>query len=366
MIAESYRREIQYCTFCPKMCRFVCPTAIAEARETVTPTGKQTLLYLVQQEAVPLDTEAVQTFQQCTGCGLCTEYCDHDIDVYPVMREARAEGARRGVVTPEARNVLDNYLQYGNPYGNLTPAYLNRVGARILRQAQVFYVPDVSAIARRPEALDAVLLVLEKLHQENVALWPGPMLGSGYLLHTLGFDDEFRAHAKAFADVARGARTLVFASPHDAETVRKHYPAAGAQLEAEVLTEAEWLLRILAHQDVPGQSARRVLYHDPCSLGRGLGVYDAPRRIIEAVNGSPALEFSWSGAESKCCGWGGGYAFTVPESAKIVARNRIDEAVEQTPDEIVTGSTSCAVQLLSAAGHSMPVFDLMTWLAVRL
>jgi Fe-S oxidoreductase len=366
VIAEEFKRETEYCTFCPKMCRFVCPTAIAENRETVTPTGRQTLLYLIQRGGAELDSEAAAVFHQCTGCGLCTEYCDHDIEVYPVMLSARAAAVKEGIVLPQTRHVLDNYLQYGNPYGNLLPAYLNKVGQRLLREAQIFYVPDVTAVARNQASLDATLRVLEKLGAENVALWPGPMLCSGYNLHALGFEDEFRAHAVAFAEVAAGARTLVFASPHDALTVTQHYPEHGVKLDSRVITESEWLDEMIGKRQIASQTQRRVLYHDPCAQGRGLGQYEAPRRIITRINGVAPLEFSWNRNESKCCGWGGGYAFTVPESAKVIARQRIEEAVEETPDEIVTASPSCAGQLQAAGSSSVPVYDLMSWLAMRL
>lgn len=366
MIAEKFHQETEYCTYCPKMCRFVCPTAIAESRETVTPTGRQTLLHLIQQGAAGLDKEALSVFHQCTGCGLCTEYCDHDIEIYPIMESVRSAAVASGVEIPEGQNVRDNYQQFGNPYGNLLPTYANKVGARLLQQAQILYVPDVTSLARSPSSLDSALTVLQYLEADNVAFWPGPELSSGYNLLSFGYTEDFKAHAQAFARTAEGAGTLVFASPHDAHTVRERYPEFGISIRARVLTEAEWLSERLDEIDIVPRKTRQVLYHDPCTLGRGLGQYEGPRRIIARVNGVAPLEFPWSGQESKCCGWGGGYAFAVPESAKDVARARIEEATELRPDEIVTASPSCAAQLGMAGGYNIPVYDLMTWLAMRL
>lgn len=366
MIVEKYKRETEFCTFCPKMCRFVCPTGIAEARETVTPTGKQTMLYLVQRGAAALDADAADVFYHCTGCGLCTQYCDHGIEVYPVMEAARAEAVTAGVVLPAAQRVFENFRLYGNAYGNLLPLYAAKAGRRILREAQVFYVPDASAVAHNADHVDTILDVLDRLSADNVAMWPGPMLSSGYELLTLGFTEAFVKHAAAFAETAAAARTLVFASPHDAETVSRRYAEFGVKVGAELLTETRWLKRAVVAAGITGGKQRRVLYHDACTLGRGLGEYEEPREIISLVNGGAPLEFAWNREESKCCGWGGGYAFTNPESAKAVARARIDEALEQPFDEIVAASPSCALQLAQAGGRSTPVYDLMSWLSERL
>ena len=50
----------------------------------------------------------------------------------------------------------------------------------------------------------------------------------------------------------------------------------------------------------------KAVYHDPCRLGRRLGVFDEPREVLASIPGLELLEFERSRKNSLCCGGGGG------------------------------------------------------------
>ncbi|MEW6058031.1 MAG: (Fe-S)-binding protein [Bdellovibrionota bacterium] len=92
--SKRYRRDPQACFYCPEMCRFSCPTAETLRTNAITPRGKMSLLHLTERgysdENVAGDSVSRQWFlEQCTGCGRCTEYCVHEVDVASNLREER-------------------------------------------------------------------------------------------------------------------------------------------------------------------------------------------------------------------------------------------------------------------------------------
>lgn len=78
----------------------------------------------------------------------------------------------------------------------------------------------------------------------------------------------------------------------------------------------------------------KITYHDPCHLGRQMGVYDEPREVIRSL-GYEILEMELSRLESFCCGGGGGVKSNEPELSNKIAKDRISQA-EKTGAKILT------------------------------
>ena len=105
----------------------------------------------------------------------------------------------------------------------------------------------------------------------------------------------------------------------------------------------------------------RVAYHDPCDLGRGMGVYDQPRRVIEAIPGVELVELELNRDRSTCCG-GGGLLFTIePELSVEIALEKIErEVVPLGVDCLATACPTCRRVLSYAAeraGSGVEVVD---------
>ena len=86
---------------------------------------------------------------------------------------------------------------------------------------------------------------------------------------------------------------------------------------------------------------RKVTYHDPCYLKRGLGVYNEPRRLLER-EGFEVVEMAGSDA---CCGFGGDIVLRYPELSNSVLQRKLDSIEASGADIVVTNCTPCILQL---------------------
>ncbi|MCB9549031.1 MAG: (Fe-S)-binding protein [Myxococcales bacterium] len=97
---DAHRAAVDLCTYCPKLCRWACPVAEAECRETSTPWALMTRVDDVMTGRAPLDAESAEMLAHCTGCGRCQTACKHGNDVATVLQTARAEARLAGVAPP--------------------------------------------------------------------------------------------------------------------------------------------------------------------------------------------------------------------------------------------------------------------------
>jgi Fe-S oxidoreductase len=112
---------------------------------------------------------------------------------------------------------------------------------------------------------------------------------------------------------------------------------------------------------VTREGTEPVRYHDTCALGRGLGVYDGPRAVLERALGRPPDEFDAQRERARCSGAGGLLTVTMPKVSKAIADARIDEHLQSGAGRVVT---SCAGSLLAFRRRArIKVDDLVTWIA---
>lgn len=127
---------------------------------------------------------------------------------------------------------------------------------------------------------------------------------------------------------------IVTTDPHSFNTLRNEYPAFG--LNKPVMHYTELLATLLFSGTVdPEPLGKRVTYHDPCYLGRYNRIFDAPREVLAAL-GCELIEMPRHGANSFCCGAGGGRIWMDDSSlAERPSVNRIKEAVSIGVDYFV-------------------------------
>ncbi len=146
--------------------------------------------------------------------------------------------------------------------------------------------------------------------------------------------------------------TLVTSCPICLRVFREEYNLEGI----EVIHHTEYIDRLISTGRLKVNPARgsSFTYHDPCELGRGSGIYDAPRRVIESLG--VLCEAKHNRADSLCCG--SSLANTVINDAQQVkiAASLTDELVATGADTIVTSCPLCKKAMVRTS--TTPVKDI--------
>jgi Fe-S oxidoreductase len=143
-------------------------------------------------------------------------------------------------------------------------------------------------------------------------------------------------------------KKIVTNCPHCFNTIKNEYPQFGGHYE--VVNHTDFLLSLIEQGKLApkGEARGKVTYHDSCYLGRYNNIYDSPREILKRIPGVSLLEMKRSGANSFCCGAGGGKIW-MEEEAPRVNWNRFDEAASLNPDTIATACYFCTTMFDDAA-----------------
>lgn len=313
------QREYAYCTACPKLCRFSCPVAEAERRETVTPWGKMEVGHQLETQARPLDASSAEAVYACTGCMRCTQHCRHENHVAPALVALRAEAVRAEVAPPAVKQLADRFAAHGSPYATSLREAAVKAGMR----EEGTYFPGCTALVKEPQVVADALKAAEHV---GLPLHVSPVSARccGYPLYAAGHLAAFRAHAELFAQAARGLPSLVVGDPGCAFTLSKLYPELGVELPEVKLWVDEVSKRLAQHVD--GKPVQlEASYHDPCHLGRGLGRYEAPRAILQhALGGASFREARDNRQDAGCSGAGGILPLTHPETSLEIARREAE------------------------------------------
>lgn len=143
---------------------------------------------------------------------------------------------------------------------------------------------------------------------------------------------------------AYNVQKIVTACPHCFNTLKNEYPGLGGTYEVIHHTQlinqllAEGKVKIKGGGDFKG---KKITFHDPCYLGRGNDVYEAPREVLQKLD-AELVEMKRCKQKGFCCGAGGAQMFKEAEPGKKeVNVERTEEALELKPNVIATGCPFC-------------------------
>ena len=357
------QQELAACLQCG-YCIAVCEAHEQTPWESVTPRGK--IYYLKQLTSaggmdkvlgreVALSPYFVDAMYKCTGCGNCEVVCHANIPLVEFWETVRKwivdEGAgpmsaHKGM----AKKVGEVHNPYGEPpskRGDWWPAEVERSDA-----PDVLFFAGCTGAYRQQTLPQTGVRVLARAGVKINMLGTeeyccsSPLLRTGTHKHSLECAEKVVEGADGM-----GAKDMVMTCSGCYKTVSTDFGKFYAKTGQNVYHFSQYVERLITERKLPlnHEFKAKVTYHDPCHMGRHMGVFDAPRNVLKKIKGIELVEMERAKENSRCCGAGGGYKSQYNDMAVNIAAERVRDAEETGADILVTCCPFCVVNLTQGA-----------------
>jgi Fe-S oxidoreductase len=142
-----------------------------------------------------------------------------------------------------------------------------------------------------------------------------------------------------------GAKTLLFSCAECMSAFKDLYPKYGFTVNLELKHMSQFLAEKIESGDLelndPDQS---LTYQDPCRLGRHMGIYDEPRKVLQSNGSNLFTEMKQSSKGSLCCGvsaW-----MNCDTTSKSIQKERLKQAKDTGADVLAVACPKCKIHLV--------------------
>ncbi|MCL2295739.1 MAG: heterodisulfide reductase-related iron-sulfur binding cluster [Methanomassiliicoccaceae archaeon] len=369
------QQELAACLQCG-YCISVCEAHNQTPWESVTPRGK---IYYLRQlsnagstdkllgREVSLSPYFVDAMYKCTGCGNCEVVCHANIPLVEFWETVRKWMVDEGVGPMSAhKGMAAKVGEVHNPYGEPPSKRGDWWPAEVERSStpDVMFFAGCTGAYRQQNLPQIGVRVLARAGVKVNTLGSEEWCCSSPLLRTGTHKYSLECAEKVVEGTdGAGAKDMVMTCSGCYKTVSTDFGKFYAKTGQNVYHFSQYVEKLIAERKLPlnHEFKAKVTYHDPCHMGRHMGVFDAPRNVMKKIKGLELVEMERSRENSRCCGAGGGYKSQYNDLAVNIAAERIRDAEETGAEILITCCPFCVVNLTQGAkkiGSKIKIMDL--------
>lgn len=318
------RLQVYSCPSCG-VCIDACPMSAVKANT------RDTTVYLNRQIKRYNERRIEEISDKCLLCGKCTAVCP--VGVQGDRLRIAQRSIRKYNISQDYSNIDTNSLK--NQLNNFVITENNFV-SDIHNQKVLYFAGCMTSLT--PMIMKSMTSLLKKagvnygiMDKDGGICCGRPMLMAGRI------DQAMELVAKNTEIIKEsGADILLLSCPICYKIFKEKYALEGI----EILHHTEYIDRLIKEGRLKvRKSEKSYVYHDPCELGRGCGIYDQPRNVVSSAG--ELVEAEKNGKESICCGGSLGSLTLSFDKRKALTENALKNLTIASPDEVITACPLC-------------------------
>jgi Fe-S oxidoreductase len=331
---------------CPNcgVCIDACPMNVKKANI------KDATVYLNRQIRRGNEKRIEEISDKCLLCGKCTQVCQVGVDG-PALRMAQ-RSIRHYDYVPDYGNIIVSGSAASEAFSGSSSPEVSGIVTDAFAGSRVLYFAGCMT-ALTPSISRATESLLKKAGVSYSFMDRDGGLCCGRPLLMAGRYDQAREIIKKNRNLikASGADTLLLSCPICYKIFSEHYKLEGIR----VVHHSVYFQELIAAGKLSvSRSEERLVFHDPCELGRGSGIYEQPREALSCAG--TLVEAAKSHGESICCGGSLGSLTLSFAQREPITRASLENLCADSPDRIVTACPLCRSTFARYADR--PVEDL--------
>jgi Fe-S oxidoreductase/nitrate reductase gamma subunit len=293
----------------------------------------------------------------CTTCRACLEVCPVYGAAFEAVIKKRVLAVEEGTNVPTLMNqTLEKLFKYDNPWESskkMRGAWAEGMDLVDLAKGDVkadlcYFVGCTTSFDVTAQEIARSFSSILQAAGVNFGILGRKEPCCGDIARRAGELGLFVEQTEKCLDLfdRHGITEVVTSSPHCFNAFRNEYPEAPFNTRHYTLV----LRELIANSKLRFKNGLKatVTYHDPCYLGRYNRIFDEPRGIIRSIPGLNLVEMTHHGADSLCCGGGGGRMWQDLDGEVKMSEVRIREAHATGAQILITACPFCLIMLEDA------------------
>lgn len=287
---------------------------------------------------------------ECTTCSTCSLRCPKNCQPMDLILDLRKAEIEKGKIETSIIQALESVYLFGNPF-------------KKAREKRIEWIKDLNVrVVKENEGVEALIFICCLIHYDKRFL---NLLNNFFLFlkrvnidfGIIGNDEsccgseikrlgeeglflELKEKNKEIINKIKKKRVITL-SPHCYNTLKKDYGLEVFHYTQFLNERKDELLKLLKN------NGKRVIYHDPCFLGKQNKIFDEPREILRLITNN-LIEFDQNRENSLCCEGGGGRLWIEKKGKERLAEKRAKEAILKSAEIIATSCPFCLLTIEDA------------------